>query len=163
MYNPDVNGIMISENLLKKQIKINFQKLHQKQPLRPEEGELDAEETLEEESEEEEEEEKSPKRRKISRGHVPSPGRALSPSHVSPPLTFPSRLLPEYFDTEGEGQQRAREVLQHLPESRRESRRQHSQEGWRESRQREGRQRSGEEEGDTTSGNTERAEIVGEQ
>ncbi|RHZ76248.1 hypothetical protein Glove_199g64 [Diversispora epigaea] len=157
--NPDVKGIMISENLLKKQIKINFRKLQQKRPLRPEEEELDAEETSEEESEEEEEEGKSPKRRKTSRGHVPSPGRAPSLGHVSPPLTSPSHLLLEYFDTEGEG----REVLQRLPEGQRESRRQHSQEGWRESRRREGRQRSGEEEGDTTGGDTERAEIVGEQ
>ncbi|RHZ86057.1 hypothetical protein Glove_55g71 [Diversispora epigaea] len=124
---------------------------------------VDAEETLEEESEEEEEEGKSLKRRKTLRGHVPSPGRAPSPGRVSPPLTSPSRLLPEYFNTEGEGRQRAREVLQRSPEGRRESRRQHSQEGWRESRQREGRQRSGEEEGDTTDGDTERAEIVGEQ
>ncbi|RHZ76223.1 hypothetical protein Glove_200g13 [Diversispora epigaea] len=105
--NPDVKEIMISENLLKKQIKINFVK-----------GELDAEETSEEESEEEEEEGKSPKRRKTLRGHVPSPGRAPSTSHVSPPLTFPSRLLPESFDTEGEGRQRAREVLQRSPEGR---------------------------------------------
>ncbi|RHZ78525.1 hypothetical protein Glove_162g89 [Diversispora epigaea] len=149
--NPDVKGIMISENLLKKQIKINFRKLQQKRPLRPEEGELDAEETSEEESEEEEEEGKSPKRRKTSRGHVPSSGRAPSPGRVSPPLTSLSRLLPEFFDNEGEGRQRARE-------GRRESRRQHSQEGWRESRQ-----RSGEEEGDTTGGDTERAEIVAEQ
>ncbi|RHZ81328.1 hypothetical protein Glove_121g32 [Diversispora epigaea] len=67
-----------------------------------------------------------------------------------------SRLLPESFDTEGEGRQRAREVLQRSPEGRQESRRQHSQEGWRE-----GRQRSGEEEGNTTGGDTERAEIVG--
>ncbi|RHZ71448.1 hypothetical protein Glove_258g1 [Diversispora epigaea] len=140
--NPDVKGIMISENLLKKQIKINFRKLQQKRPLRPEEGELDAEETSEEESEEEEEEGKS---------HVPSSGRAHSPGRVSPPLTSPSRLLPEFFDNEGEGRQRARE-------GRQESRRQHSQEGWRESRQ-----RSGEEEGDTTGGDTERAEIVAEQ
>ncbi|RHZ83444.1 hypothetical protein Glove_92g81 [Diversispora epigaea] len=66
--NPDVKEIMISENLLKKQIKINFVK-----------RELDAEETSEEESEKEEEEGKSPKRRKTSRGHVPSPGRAPSP------------------------------------------------------------------------------------
>ncbi|RHZ69200.1 hypothetical protein Glove_287g25 [Diversispora epigaea] len=138
---------MISENLLKKQIKINFRKLQQKRPLRPEEGELDAEETSEEESEEEEEEGKSPKRRKTSRGHVPSPGRAPSTGCVSPPLTSPSRLLSESFDTEGEGRQCAQEVLQHLPE-----------EGWRE-----GRQRSGEEEGDTTGGDTERAEIVREQ
>ncbi|RHZ48440.1 hypothetical protein Glove_551g1 [Diversispora epigaea] len=139
--NPDVKGIMISENLLKKQIKINFRKLQQKRPLRPEEGELDAEETSEEESEEEEEEGKSPKRRKTSRGHVPSSGRAPSPGLVSPPLTSPSRLLPEFFDNEGEGRQRTRE-------GRRESRRQHSQEG---------------EEGDTTGGDTERAEIVAEQ
>ncbi|RHZ54580.1 hypothetical protein Glove_426g94 [Diversispora epigaea] len=76
--NPDVKGIMISENLLKKQIKINFRKLQQKRPLRPEKGELDVEETLEEESEKEEEEGKSPKRRKTSRGHVLSPGRASS-------------------------------------------------------------------------------------
>ncbi|RHZ49152.1 hypothetical protein Glove_529g11 [Diversispora epigaea] len=63
--NPDVKGIMISENLLKKQIKINFvTKLQQKRPFRPKEGELDVEETLEEESEEEEEEGKSLKRRK---------------------------------------------------------------------------------------------------
>ncbi|RHZ82873.1 hypothetical protein Glove_103g81 [Diversispora epigaea] len=137
--NPDVKGIMISENLLKKQIKINFVK-----------GELDAEETSEEESEEKEEG-KSPKRRKTSRGHVSSSGRAPSPGRVSPPLTSPSRLLPEFFDNEGEGRQRAQE-------GRRESRRQHSQEGWRESRQ-----RSGEEEGDTTGGDTERAEIVAEQ
>ncbi|RHZ78507.1 hypothetical protein Glove_162g27 [Diversispora epigaea] len=157
--NPDVKGIMISENLLKKQIKINFRKLQQKRPLRPEEGELDAEKTSEEESEKEEEEGKSPKRRKTSRGHVSSPGRAPSLDRVSPPLTSTSRLLPEYFDTEGEG----REVLQRSSEGRRESRRQHSQEGWRESRRREGRQRSGEEEGDTTGGDTERAEIVGEQ
>ncbi|RHZ87943.1 hypothetical protein Glove_28g35 [Diversispora epigaea] len=142
---------MISENLLKKQIKINFRKLQQKQPLRPEEGELDAEKTSEEESEEEEEEGKSPKRRKTSQGHVPSSGRAPSPGHVSPPLTSPSRLLPEFFDNEGEGRQRARE-------GQRESRRQHSQEGWRESRQ-----RSEEEEGNTTFGDTERAEIVAEQ
>ncbi|RHZ64227.1 hypothetical protein Glove_326g236 [Diversispora epigaea] len=81
--NLDVKGIMISENLLKKQIKINFQKLQQKWPLRPEEGKLDAEETSEEESEEEEEEEKSPKRRKTSRGHVPSSDRAPSPGRVS--------------------------------------------------------------------------------
>ncbi|RHZ68218.1 hypothetical protein Glove_296g16 [Diversispora epigaea] len=138
-------------------------KLQQKRPLRPEEGELDAEETSEEESEEEEEERKSPKRKKTSRGYVPSPGHAPSPGRVSPPLISPSRLLPEYFDTEGEGRQRAREVLQRSPEGRRESRRQHSQKGWRESRRREGRQRSGEEEGDTTGGDTERAEIVGEQ
>ncbi|RHZ73779.1 hypothetical protein Glove_229g143 [Diversispora epigaea] len=149
--NPDVKGIMISENLLKKQIKINFRKLQQKRPLRSEEGELDAEETSEEESEEEEEEGKNLKRRKTSRGHVPSPGRAPSPGRVSPPLISPSRLLPEFFDNEGEGRQRARE-------GRRESRRQYSQEGWRESRQ-----RSGEEEGDTTGGDTERAEIIGEQ
>ncbi|RHZ61875.1 hypothetical protein Glove_345g102 [Diversispora epigaea] len=140
--NPDVKEIMIFENLLKKQIKINFGKLQQKRPLRPEEGELDAEETSEEESEEEEEEGKSLKRRKTSRGHVPSSGRAPSPGRVSPPLTSPSRLLPEFFDNEGEGRQRARE-------GRRESRRQHSQEG--------------EEEGDTTGGDTERAEIVTEQ
>ncbi|RHZ49676.1 hypothetical protein Glove_518g5 [Diversispora epigaea] len=152
--NPDVKGIMISENLLKKQIKINFRKLQQKRSLRPEEGELDAEKTSEEESEEEEEEGKSPKRRKTLRGHV----RAPFTGHVSPPLTSPSRLLPEYFDTEGEGRQRTREVLQRSPEGRRESRQQHSQEGWRE-----GRQRSGEEEGDTTGNDTERAEIVGEQ
>ncbi|RHZ68692.1 hypothetical protein Glove_294g40 [Diversispora epigaea] len=133
-------------------------KLQQKWPLRPEEGELDAEETSEEESEEEEEEGKSPKRRKTSRDHVSSPGRAPSTGRVSLLLTSPSRLLPESFDTEGEGRQRVREVLQRSPESRRESRRQHSQEGWRE-----GRQRSGEEEGDTTGGNTERAEIVREQ
>ncbi|RHZ89303.1 hypothetical protein Glove_16g66 [Diversispora epigaea] len=57
--NPDVKEIMISENLLKKQIKINFRKLQQKRPLRPKEGKLDAEETSEEESEEEEEEGKS--------------------------------------------------------------------------------------------------------
>ncbi|RHZ76017.1 hypothetical protein Glove_208g229 [Diversispora epigaea] len=124
---------------------------------RPEEGELDAEETSEEESEEEEEEGKSLKRRKTLRGHVPSSSRAPFTGRVSPPLTSPSRLLPEYFDTEGEGRQRAREVLQRLPEGRRESCQQHSQEGWRE-----GRQRSGEEEGDTTGGNTERAEIVAE-
>ncbi|RHZ69205.1 hypothetical protein Glove_287g3 [Diversispora epigaea] len=129
--NLDVKGIIISENLLKKQIKINF-------PLRPEEGELDAEETSEKEFEEEEEEGKNPKRRKTSRGHVPSPGRAPSTDRVSPPLTSPSRLLPEYFDTEGEGRQRAREVLQRSPEGRRESRRQHSQEGWREGRQHSG-------------------------
>ncbi|RHZ84388.1 hypothetical protein Glove_82g43 [Diversispora epigaea] len=78
-------------------------KLQQKRPLRPEEGELDVEETSEEESEEEKEEGKSLKRRKTSRGHVPSPGRAPSPGRVSPPLISPSRLLPEYFDTEGEG------------------------------------------------------------
>ncbi|RHZ82260.1 hypothetical protein Glove_110g142 [Diversispora epigaea] len=114
--NPDVKGIMISENLLKKQIKINFQKLQQKWPLRPEEGELDAEETSEEESEEEEEERKSLKRRKTLQGHVPSPGRAPSTGCVSPLLTSPSRLLLEYFDTEGEGRQHAREVLQRLPE-----------------------------------------------
>ncbi|RHZ86794.1 hypothetical protein Glove_46g172 [Diversispora epigaea] len=149
--NPDVKGIMISENLLKKQIKINFRKLQQKQSLRPEEGELDAEETSKEESEEEEEEGKSLKRRKTSRGHIPSSGRAPSPGRVSPPLTSPSRLLPEFFDNKGEGRQRARE-------GRRESRRQHSQEGWQESRQ-----RSGEEEGDTIGGDTERAEIVAEQ
>ncbi|RHZ76427.1 hypothetical protein Glove_197g20 [Diversispora epigaea] len=142
--NPDVKGIMISENLLKKQIKINFRKLQQKRPLRPEEGKLDTEETSEKESEEEEEEGKSLERRKTSRGHVPSSGRAPSPGRISPPLTFPSRLLPEFFDNEGEG--------------RRESRRQHSQEDWQESRQ-----RSGEEEGDTTGGDTERAEIVAEQ
>ncbi|RHZ71428.1 hypothetical protein Glove_258g31 [Diversispora epigaea] len=135
---------MISENLLKKQIKINFRKLQQKRPLRPEEGELDAEETSEEESEEEEEEGKSSKRRKTLQGHIPSPGCAPSTGCVSPLLTSPSRLLPESFDTESEG--------------RRESRRQYSQEGWRE-----GRQRSGEEEGDTTGGNTEHAKIVGEQ
>ncbi|RHZ81901.1 hypothetical protein Glove_117g510 [Diversispora epigaea] len=138
--NPDVKGIMISENLLKKQIKINFRKLQQKRPLKPEEGELDVEETSEEESEEEEKEGKSPKRRKTSRGHVPSSGRAPSPGCVSPPLTSPSRLLPEFFDNEGEGRQRARE------------------EGWRESRQ-----RSGEEEGNTTGGDTECAKIVAEQ
>ncbi|RHZ85936.1 hypothetical protein Glove_58g18 [Diversispora epigaea] len=86
------------------------------QPLKPEEGELNAEETSEEESEEEEEEGKSLKRRKTLRGHVPSPGRAPSTGRVSPPLTSPSRLLPEYFNTEGEGRQRAREVLQRLPE-----------------------------------------------
>ncbi|RHZ86677.1 hypothetical protein Glove_48g151 [Diversispora epigaea] len=120
---------MISENLLKKQIKINFRKLQQKRPLKPEEGELDVEETSEEESEEEEEEGKSLKRRKTSRGHVPSSGRAPSP-----------------------------EVLQRSPEGRRESHRQHSQEGWRE-----GQQRSGEEEGDTTGGDTECTEIVREQ
>ncbi|RHZ87028.1 hypothetical protein Glove_41g65 [Diversispora epigaea] len=57
---------------------------------RPEEGELNAEETSEEESKEEEEEGKSLKRRKTSRGHVPSPGRAPSPGRVSPSLTFPS-------------------------------------------------------------------------
>ncbi|RHZ86369.1 hypothetical protein Glove_52g68 [Diversispora epigaea] len=158
--NPDVKGIMIFENLLKKQIKINFRKLQQKRPLRPEEGELDAEKTSEKESEEEEEEGKSLKRRKTLRGHVPSPGRAPSPGRVSPPLTSPSRLLPEYFDTEGEGRQRIREVLQRSPEGRRKSCQQHSQE--------EGRQRSGEEEGDTTGGDTtggdtECAEIVGEQ
>ncbi|RHZ70966.1 hypothetical protein Glove_264g58 [Diversispora epigaea] len=130
--NSDVKGIMISENLLKKQIKINFRKLQQKRPLRLEEGELDAKETSEEESEKEEEEGKSPKRRKTSRGHVSSPGRAPSPGCVSSPLTF--RLLPESFDTEGEGRQRVQEVLQRLPEGRRESRQQHSQEGWRESR-----------------------------
>ncbi|RHZ80980.1 hypothetical protein Glove_130g76 [Diversispora epigaea] len=140
--NPDVKEIMISENLLKKQIKINFRKLQQKRSLRPEEGELDVEETSEEESEEEEEEGKS---------HVPSSGRAPSPGRISPPLTSPSRLLPEFFDNEDEGRQRARK-------GRRESRRQHSQEGWRESRQ-----RSREEEGDTTGGDTERAEIVAEQ
>ncbi|RHZ83384.1 hypothetical protein Glove_95g15 [Diversispora epigaea] len=78
-------------------------KLQQKRPLRPEEGELDAEETSEEESEEEEEEGKSSKRRKTSRGHVPSPGRAPSTGRVSPPLTSPSHLFPESFDTEGEG------------------------------------------------------------
>ncbi|RHZ83013.1 hypothetical protein Glove_100g35 [Diversispora epigaea] len=116
-----------------------MRKLQQKRPLRPEEGELDAEETSEEESEEEEKEGKSLKRRKTSRGHV----------RVSPPLTSPSRLLLKYFDTESEGRQRAREVLQRSPEGRRESRRQHSQEG--------------EEEGDTTGGDTERAEIVGKQ
>ncbi|RHZ78581.1 hypothetical protein Glove_160g12 [Diversispora epigaea] len=132
-------------------------KLQQKRSLRPEEGELDAEETSEEESKEEEEEGKSPKRRKTSRSHVPSPGRAPSTGRVSPPLTSPSRLLPESFDTEGEVRQRAREVLQRSPEGRRESRRQHSQEGWREDRQ-----RSGEEEGDTTGGDTERAEIIRE-
>ncbi|RHZ78360.1 hypothetical protein Glove_165g106 [Diversispora epigaea] len=153
--NPDVKGIMISENLLKKQIKINFRKLQQKRPLRPEEGELDAEETSEEESEEEEEG-KSPKRRKTSRGHVPSSGRAPSPGLVSPPLTSPSRLLPEFFDNEGEGRQRARE-------GRRESRRQHSQEGWRESRQRSGEEEGDTTGGDTTGGDTERAEIVAEQ
>ncbi|RHZ60526.1 hypothetical protein Glove_352g7 [Diversispora epigaea] len=87
--NLDVKGIMISENLLKKQIKINFRKLQQKRPLRPEEGELDAEETSEEESEEEEVEGKSLKRRKTSRGHVPSSGRAPSPGRVSSPLTSP--------------------------------------------------------------------------
>ncbi|RHZ73780.1 hypothetical protein Glove_229g33 [Diversispora epigaea] len=158
--NPDIKGIMISENLLKKQIKINFRKLQQKRPLRPEEGELDAEETSEEKSEEEEEEGKS---------HVPSPGRAPSPGCVSFPLTSPSRLLPESFDTEGEGRQRAREVLQrcHLPF-----------EGTTDSviLERESdlslmylsvipycRQRSGEEESDTTGGDTEHAEIVGEQ
>ncbi|RHZ81366.1 hypothetical protein Glove_121g18 [Diversispora epigaea] len=85
--NSDVKGIMISENLLKKQIKINFRKLQQKRPLRPEEGELDAEETSEEESKEEEEEGKSLKRRKTLRGHVPSPGRAPSTGRVSPSLT----------------------------------------------------------------------------
>ncbi|RHZ72466.1 hypothetical protein Glove_242g212 [Diversispora epigaea] len=92
---------------------------------RPEEGELDAEETSEEESEEEEEEGKSLKRRKTLRGHV----RAPSTGRVSPPLTSPSRLLPEYFDIEDEGRQRAREVFQRSPEGRRESRQQHSQEG----------------------------------
>ncbi|RHZ76631.1 hypothetical protein Glove_194g77 [Diversispora epigaea] len=116
--NPDVKGIMISENLLKKQIKINFVK-----------GELDAKEISEEESEEEKEEGKSPKRRKTLRGHVLSPGRAPSTSRVSPPLTSSSRLLPESFDTEGEGRQRTREVFQRSHEGRRESRRQHSQEG----------------------------------
>ncbi|RHZ65014.1 hypothetical protein Glove_319g85 [Diversispora epigaea] len=120
--NPDVKGIMISENLLKKQIKINFRKLQQKRPLRPEKGELNAEETSEEESEKEEEEGKSLKRRKTSRGHVPSPGRAPSTGRVSLPLTSPSRLLPESFDTEGEVRQRARKVLQRSPEGRRESR-----------------------------------------
>ncbi|RHZ65462.1 hypothetical protein Glove_315g42 [Diversispora epigaea] len=120
--NPDVKGIMISENLLKKQIKINFRKLQQKRPLRPEEGELDAEETSEEESEEEEEEGKSPKRRKTSRGHVPSSGRAPSPGYVFPPLTSPSRLLPEFFDNE---------------------------EGWRESRQRSGEEEGDTTGGDT--------------
>ncbi|RHZ49805.1 hypothetical protein Glove_511g16 [Diversispora epigaea] len=157
--NPDVKEIMISENLLKKQIKINFWKLQQKWSLRPEEGELDAEETSEEESEEEEEEGKSSKRRKnLTRSCSFSQSCSFSWSCFSP-LTSPSRLLPEYFDTEGEG----REVLQRSPEGRRKSRRQHSQEGWRESRRREGRQRSGEEEGDTTGGDTEHAEIVGEQ
>ncbi|RHZ76228.1 hypothetical protein Glove_199g91 [Diversispora epigaea] len=144
-------GIMISENLLKKQIKINFRKLQQKRPLRPEEGELDAKETSEEESEKEEEEGKSPKRRKTSRGHISSSGRAPSPGRVSLLLTSPSHLLSEFFDNEGEGRQRARE-------GQRESRQRHSKEGWRESRQ-----RSGEEEGDTTGGDTERAEIVAEQ
>ncbi|RHZ73208.1 hypothetical protein Glove_232g169 [Diversispora epigaea] len=85
-------------------------KLQQKRPLRPEEGELDAEETSEEESEEEEEEGQSPKRRKISRGHVPG--------CVSPPLTSPSCLLPESFDTENESRQCAREVFQRSPEGR---------------------------------------------
>ncbi|RHZ76227.1 hypothetical protein Glove_199g93 [Diversispora epigaea] len=149
--NPDVKGIIISENLLKKQIKINFRKLQQKRPLRPEEGELDAKETSEEESEKEEEEGKSPKRRKTSRGHISSSGRAPSPGRVSLLLTSPSHLLSEFFDNEGEGRQRARE-------GQRESRQRHSKEGWRESRQ-----RSGEEEGDTTGGDTERAEIVAEQ
>ncbi|RHZ89810.1 hypothetical protein Glove_9g240 [Diversispora epigaea] len=137
--------------------KLFDRKLQQKRPLRPEEGELDVEETSEEESEEEEEG-KSLKRRKTLRSHVASSGRAPSPGLVSPPLTSPSHFLPESFDTEGEGRQRAREVLQRSPEGRRKSRRQHSQEGWRE-----GRQRSGEEEGDTTGGDTERAEIVREQ
>ncbi|RHZ52300.1 hypothetical protein Glove_462g24 [Diversispora epigaea] len=56
-----VKGIQISENLLKKQMKINFRKLQNKLPLKPRDGELEAEHTTEEESEEWEEEERSPK------------------------------------------------------------------------------------------------------
>ncbi|RHZ52391.1 hypothetical protein Glove_461g17 [Diversispora epigaea] len=56
--NPKIKVIQISENLLKKQMKINF----------PGDGELEVEQTTEEEFEEWKEEERSPKRRRTSRG-----------------------------------------------------------------------------------------------
>ncbi|RHZ51704.1 hypothetical protein Glove_475g8 [Diversispora epigaea] len=51
-------------------MKINFWKLQNKLPLKSGDGELEAEQTTEEESEEWEEEERSPKRRRTSGGHV---------------------------------------------------------------------------------------------
>ncbi|RHZ90128.1 hypothetical protein Glove_7g24 [Diversispora epigaea] len=71
--NPKIKGIQISENLLKKQMKINFRKLQNKLPLKPGDGELEAEHTTEEESKEWEEEKRSPKRRRTSGGRVFSP------------------------------------------------------------------------------------------
>ncbi|RHZ51353.1 hypothetical protein Glove_480g15 [Diversispora epigaea] len=130
--NPKIKGIQISENLLKKQMKINFQKLQKKLSLKLGDGELEAELATEKESKEWEEEERSPKRRRTSGGRVLSPrlgsprlassrlvsSRPVSPRPVSPRLfEFPD--TPDTPDTT-------------------------------------------QEEGDTTGGDTEDAEIVGQ-
>ncbi|RHZ72443.1 hypothetical protein Glove_242g52 [Diversispora epigaea] len=121
-------------------------KLQNKLPLKPGDGELEAEHTTEEESEEWEEEERSPKRRKTSGGCVLSPrlgsgsprlassqlvsprlasSRLASSQPVSPRPVSPQPVSPRLFESPD------------TPDTTRE-------------------------EGDTTSGDTEGAEIVGQ-
>ncbi|RHZ45288.1 hypothetical protein Glove_682g7 [Diversispora epigaea] len=76
--NPKIKGIQISENLLKKQMKINF----------PEDEELEVEETTEEKSKEWEKEKRSSKRRRTSKGCVSSLSFAFS--RLASPYIFES-------------------------------------------------------------------------
>ncbi|RHZ80372.1 hypothetical protein Glove_137g182 [Diversispora epigaea] len=124
-------------------------KLQKKLPLKPGDGELEAEPTTEEESEEWKEKERSPKRRRTSGGHVLSPrlsslrlgSSQLGSPRLSSPWLASSRLVsPRLASSRPVSSQPVSPRLFESPDTPDTTR----------------------EEGDTTGGDIEGAEIVGQ-